>query len=75
VRYGTPHHDNRNTITHQRRQKDVRTRKRKTIWAYLDGKRLVDVVLAALDNNMHIGELKKLLIAENPGHEVTFKIK
>jgi hypothetical protein len=53
----------------------LRTKKRKTIWAYLDGKRLVDVVLAALDNNMRIDELKKLLIAENPGHEVTFKVK
>jgi hypothetical protein len=53
----------------------LRARKRKTIWACLDGKRLVDVVLAALDNNMHTDELKKLLIAENPGHEVTFKVK
>ena len=25
--------------------------KRKTIWAYLDGEKLVDVVQAALDNN------------------------
>lgn len=48
--------------------------KRKTIWAYLDGKKLVDVVQAALDNNMMVEDLKKLLIAENPGHEVTFKI-
>jgi hypothetical protein len=51
----------------------LRTRKRKTIWAYLDGKKLVDVVLAALDHNMHVDDVKKLLIAENPGHEVTFK--
>ena len=27
----------------------MRMRKRKTIWAYLDGKKLVDVVQAALD--------------------------
>ena len=27
-------------------------RKRKTVWAFLDGKKLVDVVQAALDNNM-----------------------
>ena len=26
--------------------------KRKTVWAYLDGKKLVDVVQAALDNNI-----------------------
>lgn len=50
-----------------------RKRKRKTIWAYLDGEKLVDVVQAALDNNMMVDELKKLLIRENPGHTVTFK--
>lgn len=50
-------------------------RKRKTIWAYLDGKKLVDVVQAALDNNMMVDDMKKALIAENPGHEVTFKVQ
>lgn len=35
-------------------------RKQKPIWAYLDGKKLVD-------------ELKMELIAENPGHKVTFR--
>lgn len=49
--------------------------KNKTIWAYLDGKKLVDVVQAALDNNMTVTEMKKLLIKENPGHEVTFKVQ
>ncbi|MBD5170056.1 MAG: hypothetical protein HDT20_08080 [Oscillibacter sp.] len=47
--------------------------KRKTIWAYLDGEKLVDVVQAALDNNMTVDDMKELLIRENPGHEVTFK--
>ena len=47
----------------------------KTIWAYLDGKRLVDVVQAALDNNMMVDEMKALLVRENPGHEVTFKVE
>lgn len=47
--------------------------KRKTIWAYLDGKKLVDVVKAALDNNMMVADLKKKLIEENYGHEITFK--
>lgn len=51
----------------------MRRRKRKTIWAYLDGKRLVDVAQAALDNNMMVDDLKKQLIKENPDHEVTFK--
>ena len=50
-----------------------RRTKRKTIWAYLDGKKLVDVVQAALDNNMMVDDVKQLLIKENPRHEVTFK--
>lgn len=49
-------------------------RKRKTVWAYLDGKKLVDVVRAALNNNMMVDDLKAELIRENPGHEVTFKV-
>lgn len=48
--------------------------KRKRIWAYLDGKKLVEVIQAALDNNMMVDDMKRLLIAENPGHEVTFKV-
>nr|DAD89726.1 MAG TPA: hypothetical protein [Siphoviridae sp. ctWDo30] len=36
--------------------------KRKKIWAHLDGKKLVEVIQAALDNNMTI-------------HEVTFKVE
>lgn len=51
------------------------SRKRKTVWTYLDGKKLVDVVQAALDNNMMVDDLKAKLIAENPGHEVTFKVQ
>lgn len=47
-------------------------KKRKTVWTFLDGKKLVDVVQAALDNNMMVDDLKAKLIAENPGHEVTF---
>lgn len=51
----------------------MRRMKRKTIWAYLDGEKLIDVVQAALDNNMMADDLKEALIKENPGHEVTFK--
>lgn len=47
---------------------------RRYIWAYLDGKKLVEVIQAALDNNMTVSEMKALLIKENPGHEVTFKV-
>lgn len=49
-------------------------RKKTYIWAYLDGKPLVEVIQAALDNNMLVDDLKRKLIAENPGHEVTFKV-
>lgn len=48
--------------------------KRSYIWAYLDGEPLVEVIQAALDNNMMVDDLKKKLIAENPGHNVTFKV-
>lgn len=44
------------------------------IWAYLDGKKLIEVIRAAVDNNMTVDDVKKQLIAENPGHEVTFKV-
>ena len=49
-------------------------RKRKNVWAFLDGKKLVDAVRAAIDNNMMVDDLKAKLVAENPGHEVTFKV-
>ena len=52
-----------------------RRNKRKTVWAYLDGKKLVDMVRAALDNTMMVDDMKALLIRENPGHEVTFKVQ
>ena len=53
----------------------MKRRKRTTVWAYLDGKKLVDVVQAALDSNMMVDDVKALLIRENPGHEVTFKVQ
>ena len=49
-------------------------RKRTYIYAYLDGKKLCEVIQAALDNNMIVADLKQKLIVENPGHEVTFKV-
>lgn len=48
--------------------------RRKALWAYLDGKKLVDVMQAALDNGMMVSDVKELLIKENPGHKVTFKV-
>ena len=49
-------------------------RKRTKIWAYLDGKRLVEVIQASLDNNIMVDDMKQLIIKENPGHIVTFKV-
>ena len=43
----------------------MRQRKRKTVWAYLDGKKLVNVVRAALDNNMMVDDLKAQLVRES----------
>lgn len=48
--------------------------KRKYIWAFLDGEPLVEVIQAALDNNLMVDELKKKIISENPNHEVEFKV-
>ena len=53
----------------------IRRNKRRYIWAYRDGKKLVEVIQAALDNNMMVEDMKKKLIAENPRHEITFKIE
>lgn len=53
----------------------MRKRKRTYIWAYLDGEKLVEVIQAALDNNMFVDDLKQKLVEENVGHEVTFKVE
>lgn len=50
-------------------------KKRTYIWAYLDGEKLVEVIQAALDNNMMVNDMKAQLIRENPGHEVTFRVE
>ena len=49
-------------------------RTRAYINAYLDGVFLVEVIQAALDNNMTVDAVKTMLIRENPGHAVTFKV-
>lgn len=54
----------------------MRNRNRKKhIWAYVDGKKLVEVIQAALDNNMMVDEIKDMIVKENHGHEVIFKIE
>lgn len=49
--------------------------KRNSVWAYLDGVKLVDVVQAALANNMMVSDMKQRLIDANPGHVVTFRVE
>lgn len=49
--------------------------KSKTCWAYIDGKKSVDVLQLALDNNLMLKDMKKVLVKENPGHEVEFKVE
>ncbi len=39
--------------------------KKRTVWAYLDGKKLLDVVQAALDNNMMVDDVKKIQCRES----------
>lgn len=41
----------------------------------MSNEELVALVQAALDNNMMVEDMKALLIRENPGHEVTFKVR
>ena len=48
---------------------------RKYIWCYVDGKKTVEVIQAALDNNMMVADMKKKLVSENPGCKVEFKIQ
>ena len=52
-----------------------RKMKKKTIWAYIDGKKYVNVVQVALDNNMMVDDMKKKIVAQNPNNEIIFKIK
>ncbi len=49
-------------------------RKKMKIWAYIDGKKLVEVIQASLDNNMMVKDMKALLVKENPNNEITFKV-
>lgn len=51
----------------------MKEKKTKTIWAYLDGEKLIDIVQAALDNHMMVSDMKALLVGEKPGHKVTFR--
>lgn len=49
--------------------------KRKTVWCYLDGKKHCDVVQWALAANVDLSMAKKMLTAQYPSLEVTFKVQ
>lgn len=52
----------------------MRIKRMKKCVAYLDGELLCDDCLkVALDNHKMLDEIKRILVCENPGHEVTFK--
>lgn len=53
----------------------MKSRKETTVGAYLDGKKLVDVIKAVLDNHMTVRAMKDLLIEENPHGKVAFKVE
>lgn len=50
-------------------------KKRKTLWAYKDGEKLVDVVQAALDNDMTVADMKSAIRLANPDDEITFAVE
>lgn len=49
--------------------------KPKTIYAYVDGKRICDVVDEALRLNVMAVEMKKRIEKEYAGHDVEFKVE
>lgn len=51
-----------------------KTRKIKSIWCFLDGKKHCDVIQWALATNMSKDEAKKKLVSQYPYMTVTFKV-
>ena len=47
----------------------------KTVWAYVDGKKVCDVVDEALRLNIMATEMKKRIQSEYAGHKVEFKVE
>lgn len=48
---------------------------RKTVWLYVDGRKVCDVLKAALDANVMLDDMKKILAAEYKGHFVDFRVE
>ena len=48
---------------------------RKTVWLYVDRRKVCDVLKAALDANVMLGDMKKMLADEYKGHIVEFRVE
>lgn len=49
--------------------------KRKTVYAYINGVRMWDVVQLALDNNLFLDDMKDKILIENSDSSVDFKVE
>lgn len=48
---------------------------RKSVWLYVDGRKMCDVLKAALDANVMLADMKKMLADEYKGHIVEFRVE
>ena len=48
---------------------------RKSVWLYMDGRKICDVLKAALDANVMLADMKKMLADEYKGHIVEFRVE
>lgn len=62
------------TAAHNMKGWYIMKHKRAYIHAYINGHFLCEVIQAALDNNMTVDDMKKVLINANPNFNVTFKV-
>jgi hypothetical protein len=47
-----------------------KAKRRKEIWGFLDGDKPLDVEWLAMENSLTIGQVKKMLVQENPGDSI-----
>ena len=62
------------TVIRMRRVNHYETKSENSLGVFGWKKKLCNVVATTLDNSKTVDEVKKLLVHENPGHEVTFKV-
>ena len=49
--------------------------RQKTLWAYFDGEKMVDVAQATRDHNITVEEMRWKLILENHAYDVSFRME